>query len=127
MAKSKSAAPELPPGVPEAHSGTNPPEGLKPPPFGAPKVIDPAGELPRVCDQLDRVPAGSKAKRFKCRVDNYDGFRNTTYVLALSRDDAKKCHLAACGLDGHLRSLKDAGAKPDELPEPRVVTTELPD
>lgn len=118
---------DLPPGVPPAGGAPAAPEGLKPPPHGTPKVIDVAGELPRVVNQLDRVPAGSKARRFKTRVTNYDGFRATKYVLALDATTARDHHVEAIGLSGYLKTLREAGVKEAELPPPQVLAVELPD
>lgn len=122
----------LPPGVPPdgspvpvAGDGAAPP-----PPFGTQKKLsekDVAGDLPRVCSGLDRVPAGSKAKRFKCRVANYTGHAEPSYVLALDADSARACHTKSAGLDDYLKALKAQGVKPADLVEPLVLATELPD
>jgi hypothetical protein len=126
----KAKAKDLPAGVPPEGGAPTAPEGLKPPPHGTPRPLAPgdvAGDLPRVCNQLDRVPAGGPAKRFKCRVINHDNFRATKYVLALDAASAKQCHTQAIGLDAYLQSLRDAGALAAEVPDPQVVCTALPD
>jgi hypothetical protein len=120
----------LPAGVPEAGGAPAAPEGKTPPPHGTPKKLteaDVAGKLPRVVDQLARVPSGSKAKRFKCRAINYDSFRAPKYVLALDRESARECHVEAIGLAGYLQSLRDAGAKEADVAPPQVHVVELPD
>jgi hypothetical protein len=132
VAKGKNTAPDLPPGVPPdgppipgASEGDAPP-----PPHGSQRKLtkaDVAGELPRVCSGLDRVPGGSEAKRFKCRVANYSGHAKPLYVLALDAESAKACHTKAVGLDAYIQTLRDQGLKDADIDRPRVVVNELPD
>lgn len=128
MAKSKS---ETPIGVPpDGLPIPGAPEGAEPPPHGTPKKLserDVAGDLPRVCSPLDRVPAGSKARRYKTRCANYTGHAKSLYVLALDADGARKCHTAAAGIDGYIDTLKASGVKAADIEPPRVVATELAD
>lgn len=126
MAKAK----DLPVGVPPEGAARTAGEDVKPPPHGTPNRLsaaDVAGDLPRVCGQLDRVPPGSKARRFKCRVSNYAQNAQPRYILALDRESAKACHTKAVGLDDLLQGLRDSGAPEKDLLAPVVVVTELPD
>jgi hypothetical protein len=122
-----SKAKELPRGVPPEGGAPAAPEGIKPPPHGTPRVIDPAGDLPRVCNQLDRVPAGSTARRYKCRVTNHDGFRKSVYILAADAASAKALCVQAVGLEEHIQALKESGAVEAEIPRPQVLAVELKD
>lgn len=127
MAKNRPLPPGVPPDGPGAPAAT---PGTKPPPHGTPRPLseqDVAGDLPRVCGQLDRVPAGSRARRYKCQVQNVDGFRKVQYILAASKDDAKALHLRAVGLEAHLAELREQGAKEHEVVKPMVAVTELAD
>jgi hypothetical protein len=123
MAKSREWA-----GVPADGVGSPAaPAGTVPPPFGSPKVIDEAGPLPRVVNQLDRAPRG--ASRFKVRCANYLP-RKVRYVLARPGDEAaaKECYLKAEALDAQVEKLKRvAGAKASEVEEPDLIATELKD
>lgn len=131
MAKSTRTT-DLPPGVPP--DGSPVPvagEGAAPPPpFGTQKKLAPkdvAGDLPRPCSALDRVPAGSAARRFKVRVGNYTGHAEPGYYLALDADAAKACHTKAVGLDDYVAGLKAQGVKPADLVPPVVLAVELAD
>lgn len=92
------------------------PEGTQPPPFGTPKLADAKGEFPRVCQQLERVPAGSGLVRYKIRARNYNGFNEPLYILAKAGDKegAKAAYLEASGINAHLAGLKESGVKETE-------------
>lgn len=101
-------------------------DGEKKPQFGTPRTAGAMGDLPRVCDELERVPAGAPFKRFKVRADNFVSFGKPRYILAANREDAKACYLAQPnGIADHLSNLKKQGYK--ELAEPILVVTELAD
>lgn len=103
------------------------PAGTQPPPFGTPKVVEDAGVLPRVVNQLDRAPRG--AARFKVRCANYTPCK-TRYILAKPGDSAsvKECYLKAETLDVQIEKAKRvAGAKATDIEEPDLIITELAD
>lgn len=131
MAKSKPATePDLRGVAPDGAPVPSGSEDAPLPEFGVPNTLsaqDVAGDLPRACSPLDRVPKGSAAKRFKCRVANYATHAEPGYVLALDAEGARACHVRACGLADHLRQVKAAGAEDKDLAKPVVVVTELAD
>lgn len=119
----------VPPDGPPVVSGGD--SAAPPPPHGKPKKLKPAEVaptgLPRVCSPLDRVPTGSGAMRFKCRVANYPAHATPRYVLAMDEDAARACHTKAVGLDDYIGTLKAQGLKDADVEKPRVVVTVLPD
>jgi hypothetical protein len=120
--------PPLPPGVPADGSPVaGDDERKKPPPFGTARPA-PRGDLPRVCDPLDRAGEGEVRVKVCCR--NYRP-QETRYVLCEKRTpaeieaDATRCFLAKNGLDKQVEQLrKTAGAKADDV-EPPAVTCKI--
>lgn len=112
----------LPPDVPGAPLSDESP----PPKFGVGKPVDGGGDVPRVCDQLDRAPAG--LKRFKIVARNYHP-QAIRYILAKTEEDATACYLKVQKLDERLARLKkQAGPKAEDDVEPvDLAITELPD
>ncbi len=122
--------PPQPPGVPAdgpVAAGVDP--KLKQPAYGTPKAADPAGELPRVCDPLERAAAGQQRFKFASRDYSAVG-APVLYVLAKKGDEdgAKACYLEASGLAAEVAKLKKAaGDKAGEVADPVLAVTELPD
>jgi hypothetical protein len=96
-----------------------------PPPFGTQRPAGP-GALPRVISELER--AGRGETRFKIACRNYSP-QKTRYVLAGAGDEAGAidCYLRANGLAAHLKKLRGRLKKGEELEQPELVVTELPD
>jgi hypothetical protein len=89
--------PPQPPGVPAdgpVAAGTDP--KLKAPEYGTPKPAAP-GDLPRVCDPLERAPAGAKRFKFRGR-HGADQLHRTRYVMAADKDSAEACYRADVGV-----------------------------
>jgi hypothetical protein len=102
--------PPAPPGVPaDGPVAAGVDKKLKDPEFGTPKRAEP-GDLPRVCDALERAPAGAKRFKFRGR-RGADALLRTRYVMAACKDTAGECYRA------------DIGAKDGD----KIVCTELPD
>ena len=121
--------PPHPPGVPPdgpVAAGTDP--KLKAPPFGTPKPAK-AGDLPRVCDPLERAAAGQMRVKFAARDYPAVGAASTYRTAAKGDlDGAKACYLEASGQAHEVAKLKKAaGPKADEVTDPVLAVTELPD
>jgi hypothetical protein len=109
----------LPRGVPEAQTpipgGTE--EQSPPPKFGTARPADPAGDLPRLTDALDRVKRDGPVARYKIRCNNYHP-QETRYILSQRSEAGEKAarelYLKVNGLDLHLARLRKNGVTVEE-------------
>lgn len=124
MSKDKyNSRPAVPAEQPPSPAGAA--EGTPPPRYGTARPAEPAAELPRVLDPLERLRPGVPGARFKVRADGDPlAPRPTLYILAESEAQARTCYLEASGLDKHQESLAADGAKPSVA---RLVVKKLAD
>ncbi len=119
---------ELPRGVPEDQTpipgGTD--NQAPPPPFGTSRLLEHGGDVPRVCNPLDRVDKTTGLKRFKIGTKNHHP-QPVTYIIARNEDEAKKCFLKANGLDKQLERLQKNAGPDQKVEQPDWIVTELPD
>ena len=97
----------------------------KKPKFGTARPAG-KGAVPRVCDQLERVGESADVTRYKIACRNYAP-QKTRYIIAECEDDAVELYLATNGLDKLVAKLKKQAGKDDEVEQPDLVVTELPD